>query len=239
MSAEPTDPKRWAELGSDAPGELHTLLARARDDVATPAQLQSLASRLPLEPVLAPSPVPEPSGALARFPQLGKLALLVAGAGAIGLVAWQFSRAPDAQPPRRGSDVTNRRPEPVPVDPRSRPEPSPAAIPTAPTTPLAPESSSVVPQAPKSAAAPRLGEAELLERARRALAKDPQAALSYTRQHRARFPSGVLRQEREVIAIEALRRLGRAGDAQRKAAEFQKAFPDSAHRRAVESGRGK
>ena len=31
MSAEPTDPKRWAELGSDAPGELHTLLARARD----------------------------------------------------------------------------------------------------------------------------------------------------------------------------------------------------------------
>jgi hypothetical protein len=74
----------------------------------------------------------------------------------------------------------------------------------------------------------------LLEQARRALASSPATALSLTNQDAARFPRGALAQEREVIAIEALRRLGRGAEADRRAAAFAQTFPGSAHQRRVE-----
>jgi hypothetical protein len=77
-------------------------------------------------------------------------------------------------------------------------------------------------------------EASLLERARRALTSAPATALALANQHAARFPHGALAQEREVIAIEALRRLGRSAEADRRAAAFAQAFPGSAHQRMVE-----
>jgi hypothetical protein len=85
----------------------------------------------------------------------------------------------------------------------------------------------------------KTSEAALLERARAALATDPALSLSLVRRHRAEFPSGVLRQEREVIGIEALRRLDRRDEASRKAEEFRQKFPDSAHGRSVERGPSK
>jgi hypothetical protein len=95
------------------------------------------------------------------------------------------------------------------------------------------------PSAPRTSLHSQLGEAELLERARRSLSGSPNQALALTRLHQARFPKGALKQEREVIAIEALRRLGRANDAEQRAGTFEKQYPDSAHRRAVETGLGK
>jgi hypothetical protein len=44
----------------------------------------------------------------------------------------------------------------------------------------------------------------------------------------------VLAQEREVIAIEALKRLGRDGDARWRAEQFDRAYPDSVHKRKVD-----
>jgi hypothetical protein len=79
-------------------------------------------------------------------------------------------------------------------------------------------------------------EAELLESARRLLASNPGGALELAQQHRARFRGGVLAQEREVIAIEALRRLGRSAEADARADAFERAFPNSAHRRKLDSG---
>ncbi len=46
----------------------------------------------------------------------------------------------------------------------------------------------------------------------------------------------MLRQEREVIAIEALRRLGKADQARERGSDFRREFPDSAHGRAVDRG---
>jgi hypothetical protein len=74
----------------------------------------------------------------------------------------------------------------------------------------------------------------LLEQARKALASAPAAALALTNEHAARFPHGALAQEREVIAIEALRRLHRSAEAESRSAAFAKAYPGSAHRRMVE-----
>jgi hypothetical protein len=76
-------------------------------------------------------------------------------------------------------------------------------------------------------------EASLLERARRELNANPAAALALTNEHSTRFPNGVLAQEREVIAIAALRKLGRGAEADRRAASFALKYPGSAHARAV------
>ncbi|MEI9940974.1 MAG: hypothetical protein WDO69_27470 [Pseudomonadota bacterium] len=76
-------------------------------------------------------------------------------------------------------------------------------------------------------------EAGLLEQARRALNGSPSTALRLANQHTARFPHGALTQEREVIAIEALRRLHRTSEADLRAAAFARAYPGSAHQRMV------
>ena len=83
--------------------------------------------------------------------------------------------------------------------------------------------------------APRLGEAvvetevSLLEEAHTASRGDPQRALDLTDRDALRFPNGALAQEREVIAIDALTRLGRMEDARARARQFFQAFPGSAH----------
>ncbi len=56
---------------------------------------------------------------------------------------------------------------------------------------------------------------------------DAPGALTLLDQVRARFPGGVLVQEREALAIEALARSGRRGDAAARAAAFLKAYPTS------------
>lgn len=73
------------------------------------------------------------------------------------------------------------------------------------------------------------GEASFLRRAKVALATDPAHALRITDEHPVRYPRGVLLQEREIIAIEALIRLGRAHDARARAASFRSRYPTSAH----------
>jgi hypothetical protein len=76
---------------------------------------------------------------------------------------------------------------------------------------------------------PRETEFSLLEQAQRALRSDPQRALDLADRDAKRFPSGALAQEREVIAIEALAKLGRADATRERANRFFQAFPGSAH----------
>jgi len=127
----------------------------------------------------------------------------------------------------------------------STPTPAPAAIapvvsssPARASAPLTKKSS---PDAAKSSVSAAEGpsEARLLEQARRVLQSDPASALALTNQDATLFPHGALVQEREVIAIEALRRLNRTAEADRRAAAFSKAFPGSAHQRVVEDAASK
>jgi hypothetical protein len=73
-------------------------------------------------------------------------------------------------------------------------------------------------------------EARLLRQARAALASSPATAIELTEQHRARFSSGLLIQEREMIAIEALTRAGRRDQARRRAEAFRERYPSSSYR---------
>jgi hypothetical protein len=73
------------------------------------------------------------------------------------------------------------------------------------------------------------GEVSLLQRASDAVASAPDVALRLTDQHAGSYPGGALAQERELIAIQALVRLGRQTEARERANQFLRAFPGSAH----------
>jgi hypothetical protein len=73
-------------------------------------------------------------------------------------------------------------------------------------------------------------ELDLLARARRVVATQPERALQLTAEHGRLFQTGALAQEREVLAIDALQRLGLRELAEARARRFAERYPDSAHR---------
>lgn len=82
---------------------------------------------------------------------------------------------------------------------------------------------------PKADAPPPVSEAGLLLQARKALKSDPANALRLANEHQARFASGRLTPEREVLAIEALRKLGRKLEADERLHKFEAQYPGSIH----------
>jgi hypothetical protein len=78
-------------------------------------------------------------------------------------------------------------------------------------------------------------EVKLLERAQDALRTRSGEALALCTEHARRFPQGLLAQEREVIAIEALTQAGKLPEAQARAARFATSYPNSTHLRRVET----
>ncbi|HMA94796.1 MAG TPA: hypothetical protein VKP30_19030 [Polyangiaceae bacterium] len=70
----------------------------------------------------------------------------------------------------------------------------------------------------------------ILRAARRAVPSDPGRALVLVREHAEKFPEGMLVQEREAIAIDALARLGRTSEARARSAAFSAQFPGSPYR---------
>jgi hypothetical protein len=68
-------------------------------------------------------------------------------------------------------------------------------------------------------------EAALVESARGALGSDPSRALALTREHAQRFPTGQLGMEREIVAIQALQKLGRSAEARERADALLRAAP--------------
>jgi hypothetical protein len=59
-------------------------------------------------------------------------------------------------------------------------------------------------------------EAALLESARASLSADPAKALAMLGLHASEFPDGMLVTEREVLTVDALRRLGRIAEARER-----------------------
>jgi hypothetical protein len=120
--------------------------------------------------------------------------------------------APASAPsPRPGATITPSVVEPPATPASASPIPSsrPAARTPEAQTPAAGEASATAPREGDTLAE----EAALLERARASLGASPAGALAITEEHAARFPAGKLSVERELLAIDALRRLGRPAEA--------------------------
>lgn len=133
-------------------------------------------------------------------------------------------RQPSAPPPRPGPLLSAARALESVKEPPGHAGPQRAPAPAASAEPQ--------PAAPGVEAAET--EVSLLARAQAALANSPQAALDLVTSHALRFGAGSLAQEREMIAISALLRLGRRGEADTRARAFRSAFPTSAYTRRID-----
>lgn len=106
---------------------------------------------------------------------------------------------------------------------------SPAALPP-PATPPAPHT------AAEPSAKGLAAERALLDVARAGLAQgDPGTALRAAERHAHEYPDGALAEERDAMRVKALMQLGRAGEARRRAADFEQRYPTSLQLRAVRS----
>jgi hypothetical protein len=94
---------------------------------------------------------------------------------------------------------------------------------------LAPRRPSEMARTGQTATAPRDDELALLERAERSLATAPAVSLSLADAHERLFPSGSMEEEREVIAVSALARLGRQREARARADLFAREHSGSAY----------
>ncbi len=119
---------------------------------------------------------------------------------------------------RARSEPSAQAPEPLVAESAS----GGAAMAAVPDEPAAAPLASVAP-----VAAPTEG--ALLLRARQQLASDPRSALELTDEAGRRYPDGALTPEREVLAIEALARLGQLPSARARFAAFRAAYPQSPH----------
>lgn len=100
--------------------------------------------------------------------------------------------------------------------------------------PSLPEVPNLATQPPPPRAArpdPRMGslaaEMRVLNRARALLAEHPAEALGVIEEHRQQHPQGVLREEREAFAIEALLDLEHTAEAERRYYDFLRDYPES------------
>lgn len=223
-----SDPQRILD-DPEAPAGLRDLLASARDDGLAPTEVARV--REGLEQQIGPDGFTQGGTGLGTK-LLGALA--IGGVVVAAIVLANPVEVVTTPPPVEEEPATQPapavQPEPAPEPPvqpvAAQPEPSPEPQVT-PTEPAKPTPAKADPKPQE--------EFELLLKARRALTKTPADALRLTKQHRRKFPKSALGEEREVIAIQALAKMGRAADARRRGEKFLAKHKGSSHRPAVEN----
>lgn len=211
----------------EIPPELSTLFAAARE--VSPSEQELAQLRASLGARLA-TPLPAPSAlspaALGSF--------VAAGLGALAIVvylAWPQLTSEGAPAARDANGEVNgeqsQPPSHVPVVPPA--EPAAAEDPAPHQEGSAPSDEEPTPGRPR----PLPSEENLVDRAQRALPASPARTLSFAARHRRLYPDGILAQERELLAIDALTRLERFDDARARVARFVARWPSSPHLRRV------
>ncbi len=221
--------KRLAD-DPQAPAPLRAMIAAARSDAPGPAALDRV-----LANVERTGPAPRGGGA-------GRLLLVAGGAGVAVLIAFVLlrgggsddderdDRAPPPSPPPAAAAATRSAPPVVSPLPDQAPPAAPQPAPRAQRRPPP-----KAPPAPATTPAPHQSEVSMVERARAALAaRDFAAALAAAAAHLASYPDGVLSEEREAIAVEALAGAGRREAARGRLDRFLRRFPASSYRRHLE-----
>ena len=189
---------------------LHTFATRSEAPPAAPHEAP--AAILRAEPARAPAPEP------ARLDD----AIMTQKAAARAIAAPANAPSSSAEPAPRAAS------------------PTPSSAPTAITAAAgaSPDLAAGSPQGTFAAEPPTVDsetDIQLLHRAQDALGGAPSRALDLVSRHAARFPGSALGQEREVLAIDALVRLGRVSEARARAAAFAARFPTSAHLHRLEA----
>jgi hypothetical protein len=237
--------------GEQSPEGLRAFV-RSRQIVPSDAALDRMAKRLATAGVLSPTRRPaseRPSGnGKVAYYKAGLLAAAVAGVLA---VSWVRAERPSTTAQTSASAVESPTSELPVAQVAPPPEPDrPAAVVSVDQLPAAPPLARGIGSAPaaaRSTKSPAGGteatlaatELELVQRAQAALASDPNRALTLTNEHAGAYPKGELVQEREVIAVEALSRLGRNEEASRRALAFVRRFPQTPYAARLEMAIGR
>lgn len=217
---------------------------RLRDDPSVPGELQDLvasgAAPPPLDPLIKARSLAQLGVGSAATATGVKLWLLIGGLGAAvatGVVV--TSATSSVNSPTSSTSTASPAPEPVtpPAEPiveleaesllespvfreleeAAAPMPEPVEA-----EPVSRRSGAARVEAPADTL---LVEAGILEEARLLLRANPQGTLSQTRRHAREYPRGQLRAERELIAIDALTRLGRRTAARARATALLERSP--------------
>ncbi len=227
-----TDPVRLLD-SLDEP-RLARALEQLRREEPSPEQLVSVRSAVLAQIALAPGVgAGATAGAGVKKTLVTKTLVTKLGLGVVASVsAALVLRAvltPSVQQPGPASSApaaNSAPPLPIPPPPEpvaSMPEPVASASPSLVASARAPR-----PPALDEAARER-AETQLLDRAQQALGSDPATTLRLCDEHARSYPSGTLGLEREVLAIDALVRLGRRDEAERRATRFRTRHPSSAY----------
>jgi hypothetical protein len=225
-------PDRLASSSDDT--LLREMLDAGKTELPDDAQLAAVARRL--GPILG-----GPGGATGAAPRAASrwavaakgVAVAAVVAGAVAVVA----RVVGAPPPAPAVSAAPALPSSHAAIPSAFAEPVESAVPGAAaeaTTTPAPRQAAPRPSQAAPRASPEEDETQLLERAEDALAANPTRALALADEHAHRFAGGMLRQEGEVIAIDALVRLGRRDAAVARALSFRRTYPASTHLRRID-----
>lgn len=107
--------------------------------------------------------------------------------------------------------------------------PKPLETPTLAPAAASSAASSSGPEEPPRPASTLKEELSLLESAKHDLARSPESSLQKLEAHRARYPSGILSAERDLMALDALRRTGRTQEARDRARAWLTRDPQGIH----------
>lgn len=248
------DPPRLRTYGAALPEELVGALGTLPGEDAAPAELERVllavrASVVAGETHAAAEPRAGSGRRQRRALFRGTLALaktfaVGAGAGVLVVSAVHFVPERGSEPPRAASSAASSpsasqpsvstRPKKTETDSAPPAESAAPPVDVPPPPHAVAVSPSVRPSAASSAPGTPNDELQLLARARAALDSDAGRALALTSDHERRFPRGALAQEREVIAIDALLRLGRRAAASARAERFRRLYPTSVHERRID-----
>ncbi len=243
------------ELDAEAGEALDRLFADAHADVATRGELGRVAERLGIQSLgdsIAP-PAAKLGVSKLLLAGVGSALVLAAGYVVVSTRSSEPASVPGASVTAFASSTPQAEPEGAPAEPAPGEQPAPTAA--AGTAKLEPQrraplvATSVAEEAPQHAvatstsasaaevepaplpsAAPAVSELGLLRSARAEVASSPARALELVREHETLFPQSKLAQEREVVAIEALLKLGQRNAAETRAQSFEHRFPGSAYR---------
>ncbi|MEZ4447497.1 MAG: hypothetical protein R3B72_50945 [Polyangiaceae bacterium] len=248
-----TEPRRLLNGGDEA---MATLLRSAQDDAPSPeareralaalglaggtaAVLTSIAAAKAEQGALAKLGV---SLGAAKWPLVAGLCIAFTGGLGLWVTAGQvdepahhglalaptWAAAPHTRPAvPHTSPVAPAAPAAAPaeaeLDPRAHEGAEPAAAPVVAAAPATTaHARGPIPARPSLAE-----EVAALDRARKALADDPEGALDALDDYRERFHDGALAEEAEVLQIESLARAGKADATRARAAAFLAAHPES------------
>ena len=210
------------------PKVLDQALDEARRALGSEQDVQRLRAKLgELAPTAAPESEPAKATALTTKVVVGTTVAVLIIAAAIALMPRAPSTPPSANAPHAVQplsvpvlEATAPAPAPV-VQPRVEIAPEPKAV--APRRKAIAAAAAPAPIAEPAPAAPK--ELELLTAAQDAIDNAPQRALGLLEEHARFYPNGSFAQERESLAIDALRKLGRTSAARERASAFIARFP--------------